>query len=217
MLPGVTPITVPPNLPTLTYLTAFNSSVNTASVSLGNATPTTPGLLIVAVVSRSTVSRSIEGVSIGGTTGTNHLTTLATTQNNGMLTSRVVTSGNQNVTIVFSTTSTGSRHYAAAWLLTGYASTTPYDSTKTFTAGASTGGTTFDIPQNGVAVYATLVTTGAGPNITFTSATTRNLFGGPNVIGAAADKVATSPLTSFAEGTGGVVTSPWVVVGGSWR
>jgi hypothetical protein len=101
---------------------------------------------------RGTTGRTISTVSIGGTNGTIHYQGDTSGFSNAGVASRVVSSGNNNVTVTWSGGVTSCAVFV--WLITGYNSATPTDGEATSSGTAGTSLTaTFDIPASGTAVY----------------------------------------------------------------
>jgi hypothetical protein len=153
MIPGIIPsVTEFPQVKA-TFVGSIIATSTQAAVSFGDFTPTQPGLLVVAYVGRSSVAnRTIAGISIGGTTGTVHLASAASTDPH-FIASRVVSSGANNITITFNTTTTTATHALGVWLLTNYLSTIPTGTDGQTLTASTVISTTFPTSLGGFACW----------------------------------------------------------------
>jgi hypothetical protein len=139
--------------PILTWLGLGTSAADSSSYNFGSFNAPAPGLMIVGALGRHTdgTPRTVASVSIGGSAGAIHVNP-AGASNPVCIASRLVGTGNQNVTVGFS--AGVQRAAAAVWLLTHYSSTTPVDLDGTNNgANATSIAATLDLKKNGVAVF----------------------------------------------------------------
>jgi hypothetical protein len=155
MIPGVIPIARPVPGARITFLGELSATTTTASVSYGNVTAPTSGLLVVAQVGRNTnTTRTITAFTIGGTTGTLHLAS-AGSSNPHAIGSRVVSSGANDIAVTFSSTSgTSSEQHVGAWLITNYTSTAPTGTDAQTLTASTIISTTLATTRGGVGVWA---------------------------------------------------------------
>lgn len=135
-----------------TFINSGTSTSDATSYNWGNFNAATAGLMVVGAVGRSGSSVSTSTCSIGGTNGTIHQDNGGSVTNTAAVCSRAVSSGNNNVTVSYSTTCL--RAGVGVWLLTDLVSNTPSGGDAASAAGATSVGVTLDIPANGVAIYA---------------------------------------------------------------
>lgn len=150
-LPGLFPVLHSESTPTITFLHSTRNATTTASISFGTATPTTPGLLVVTILSTSVTTRLITDVTIGGSTGTLHVVS-AGAANQRALASLVVSSGAKAISVTYNTTTNTAGGGVGAWLITGYNSTAPFDSGSATASGSTTVSLARAYPRNGVGV-----------------------------------------------------------------
>lgn len=155
MLPGVTPPII--TLPKLkvAFLGLATNATTTATVSFGNFTPTTPGLMVVATAcTAASASRIVSDISINSSTGNLNL---ASTSTGGSIIlgigSAVVTSGATAVSVTFSSTTGSASNSVGVWLLTGYSSTTPINVQKSTVGSTSIISLPINIDAYGVALF----------------------------------------------------------------
>lgn len=142
---------------TLTYIGANTSGTNATTYDFGNFTAASDGLMIVFAGGRSASAHTLSSISIGGSAGS-LVGGGASAIQSGAIGYRVVSAGANNVTVTFSAGIL--RAGVQVYLLTGYASATPYDSDVQ--TGNSPLTATLDFPANGVAVYGALSNGAAG-------------------------------------------------------
>lgn len=215
MIPGVVPSVNPTPGARIRFLGQINNTTTTASVSMGNVTALEAGLLVVAHVGRCTASRTVSNVSIGGTTGTLHVASAASTDPHS-LASRVVSSGANNITVVYNTTSgTSANTYVGAWLITNYNSTAPTGSDAQTLLAATVISTTFASSHGGVGVWATRVLSTTGN--TFSSATIDDNTTVAALRFTAASNRFLPASAGYVESISNSTSASRIGVGGSWR
>jgi hypothetical protein len=216
MIPGVIPTVRPVPGARIQFLGKLNNTTTTASVSYGDVTAPSTGLLVVAQVGRNTnTARTITGFTIGGTTGTLHLASAASS-NPCAIASRAVSSGANNITVTFNTTSgTSSEQHVGAWLITNYNSTAPTGTDAETLTASTIISTTFATTRGGVGVWAVrcLSTTGQ----VFSNA----IIDSDSTSGALRFTFASNrylPTNStFAQSISNTTSASRVGIGGAWR
>lgn len=156
---------------TLTYITTVSSTVNGTSFNFGNVTVPENGLLIACVTGAlGGTAGVVTSVSLGGTNGTIHINPSGSSAPT-CIASRQVSSGANNVTVVFDTSKINAS--CSLFLLTGNLSDTPTDTDGINTGTNSTSRiNTLDLPANSVAVYC--VVHEDSSNTTWSAATERS-------------------------------------------
>lgn len=197
---------------TIDYVTTLASGTDTASYSLGNASPANDGLLVVVPLSRGTSGATLSSVTIGGSAGT----VWATDANGGNvvgIAGRVVSAGSQSIAVDYSASM--SRCAAAVYLVRDYQSTTPYDTvTSISTASGTTLAVSLDYPAaGGRAIYGAA---GLGTDAISWSAATENYDATTEMRFAFANRAATGAAVSE------TMTVPFtlamrMMVGASWE
>lgn len=139
--------------PVRTYIGSNTSSANQTTYDFGNFNAPTAGLMIIGTgnFGDAAANRTVSSVSIGGGAATIHVNP-STGAQPSCIASRVVSSGNNNVTVTFSgQMQNGS---VAVWLLTGYRSATPFDTDGINDSSSGTSRiATLDCPDRSIAFY----------------------------------------------------------------
>lgn len=153
MLPGVTPPITRISSPQLTFLGTTSNATTTAVVSMVTVTAARPGLMVVCAAGRSSATRNVSDVSIGGSTGKVHFANTATT-NPGAVASRLVSSGSNAISITYTSTTASANQGVGVWLITDYQSTVSIGSSIA-TAATPTAGmkVQFNASRNGIATF----------------------------------------------------------------
>lgn len=155
----------------LSFIGVATSGDNAATFDFGNFSAPRDGLMIVLFVSNGGTARTVSTVSIGGVNGGIHLSNPSQTTKYAVA-SRIVSAGNNNVTVTLSGTGgSAATNAASVWLLTGYVSATPSDTDASAQATDTSRVVTFTIPARGVAVYG--MTHSSLNAVTWSSATER--------------------------------------------
>lgn len=141
------------NGPRLTWLGSSSNALGTTTISFGDFTAQSDGLLVVLLTCFATDNRNTDSVSIGGTNGTLHATNGVSTRKVAVA-SRAVSAGTHNVTVVLGGANGGAaRNFCGCWLLTDYASATPPYALHSYASSTASVGQTHDIPRYAVALY----------------------------------------------------------------
>jgi hypothetical protein len=215
MIPGVFPSVGEQSQVRATFVTHILATSTQAAVSFGDVTPRGPGLLVVAYVGRCSVaSRTISGISIGGSTGTVHLASAASTDPH-FIASRVVTSGANNITITFNSTTTTANHALGVWLLQNYQSTTPTGTDGQTLLAATVLSTTFPTSAGGFACWGIRQLTSNAE--VFSSAVTRMSSTVGTLRFSFADKNFYAAESSHVQSVSNSTSASRIGIGGSWR
>lgn len=205
---------------TLTYISQATNSTDQTTYNFGDFSIPRAGLVIVAAVLRSgSNARTVSSVSIGGTNGSIHDTN-ASDQQKRATASRVVSAGNNNVTVTLSG-SNGSNAIAAVgvWLLENYSSATPVGSSGDLANSAITSiDAVFNYSAGGVGVYGhyhnnNSATGWSTANDQYDAIV--NDSGGNARRFSFADKTTVSAITPHTE-TASWTSSSGMITGGSW-
>jgi hypothetical protein len=201
--------------PTLTYIGEGVLTTNVTSYNYGNFNAASDGLMIVAFMSTGASNLTVNSVSIGGTNGTIHETNAASNER-WALASRVVSAGNNNVTVTLSGSGGARIHTVGVWLLTGYTDATPYDTFAVAAATSSTATFTYDSLADAVAVFGIMEGANAVTN-SWSSATERYDAQTSSRTASYADKIGLTTATGLTETvTISSSVSRWGVCG-VWR
>lgn len=185
---------------TLTYINTLSTATNGTTINLGDIDVPTAGLLIAAVSGfTSGGTTTINSVSLGGTNGTLHANNSGSSCPTCIAT-RQVSSGNNNVTIVFSALALNVA--CDLYVLTGNISDTPTDTESFDTTGTTSRVNTLDLPANSVAVY-TVIHADAS-NTVWSSATERS-----DIVLDAVFQHSSASKTTVSELPGNTETSSW--------
>lgn len=200
----------------LTSINSFYNDADQTTYDFGNFYAPTDGLMIVGVVGRNSAAtaRTINAVSIGGVNGTIHTST-GNNVNHAGIASRVVTAGNNNVTVTMSGGTNRLGGYV--WLLTGYTSATPADATSNASTSASNRSTTFNLPARSVSVWVSF--TGASGSTAWSTATKRydNFADGTETRVSAADYYSANAVTGHTETATFGGSSVCAIAGAVWE
>jgi hypothetical protein len=135
----------------ITHIGNAESGTDGTVFDYGNFNAPEAGLMVVVLSGYNTTAPTISSVSIGGTNGTVHVQASGHQRVTLGIATREVSSGNQNVTVTFGSTSVISR--VSVYLLTGYDSATPTDTDFQYLDGVTSRTATLDFPADGIAVY----------------------------------------------------------------
>lgn len=136
----------------LTYIGSATSTATGGSVDFGNFNAATAGLMVVVYNQALTNARAVSSISIGGTNGTLVDNGLTEQYHTG-IGYREVGSGNQDVTVnIAGPGGTPCDRSVDVYLLTGYESPTPYDTTIPAGGVGTSASASSVIPAGGVSV-----------------------------------------------------------------
>lgn len=135
----------------ITHIGNAESGTDGTVFDFGNFNAPSAGLMVVVAAGYNTTTPTVSSVSIGGTNGIIQIEASGHARVTQLIATRAVSSGNQNVTVTFGSSSLISR--VSVYLLTGHDSETPSDTYFNYGGSVTNLTATLDFPTDGIAVY----------------------------------------------------------------
>jgi hypothetical protein len=215
MIPGI--IAPTPNPLTIKgqFIGAVVNATTTAAISnWATWTQLWPSLVVITLVGANSVARTVNAVTITGTTGTLHLASASST-NPYAIASRVVSSGLQGIDVTYSSTAASHNASIGIWTFPVYSSTTPVGTNGQTLTASTILSTTFPVSSGALGFWGTRNATSSAN--AYSSAIIRSNTTSGVIRYTFGDRYFYAAASSFVESVSGTTSASRIMVGGAFR